>query len=354
MKKVEIFIPSLITAGAEKVVTDLALNIDKTDIELSVVLISNSAHTAFYDMLENAGINIIDLSGGGEFERIYKIYRHLKRSRPDVVHANVAALQYLILPAMLVKIPEKLYTVHGDAKKLAKDPLRRILYNFAFHSLHFVPIAISRYVQDTFAEAYRMPKQKIPVINNGIDLSIFKPAAEKWDGFNIIAVGRLEEIKNYPLMIDAFKLINDKCPSARLTILGSGSMKEKLKTRISESALENKVRIIDSVANPQDYVAKADVYMSTSITEGFSLTTAEALACGLPAVVTDSGGVSDIIEQGKNGYICPHDAAELAKKVLELAEKSDVYEEMKKNALESVKKFDVSIFAKKYKKLYFE
>ena len=354
MKKAEIFIPSLAIAGAEKVVTDLALNMDKTDIDLSVVIISDSTHTVFYDALKNACINIIDLSGGGGIKRMYKVYHHLRQSKPDVIHANVAALQYLILPTVFVKIPRKFYTVHGDAKKLVADPLRRTLYNFAFHCLHFIPIAISKYVQDTFAEVYHMPKQMIPIINNGINLSVFQPITEKWDGFNIIAVGRLEQIKNYSLLIDAFKLINNKYPFTKLTILGSGSMKDKLKIQIVELALEDKVLIIDSVANPQDYMAKADVYMSTSITEGFSLTTVEALACGIPAVVTDSGGVSDIIEQGKNGYICRHNAAELAQKAAKLIENPNAYEKMKKNARESVKKFDIATFAEKYKKLYFE
>ena len=354
MKKVEIFIPSLVTAGAEKVVTDLACNIDKTDIDLSVVIISNSTHTAFYNMLESAGVNIVDLSGGGEAERVRKVYRYLKETKPDVIHAHVAALQYLVLPTMLAKIPKKFYTVHGDAKKLATDPLRRTLYSFAFHHLHFIPVAISRYVQDTFSETYHMPKSMIPVINNGVDLSRFKPVEEKWDGFNIIAVGRLEEIKNYPLLIDAFKILNDKYSNVRLTILGSGSMRGELEEQINKLSLGDKVKLVESVANPQDYVAKADLYMSTSITEGFSLTTVEALACGVPAVVTDSGGVSDIIEPGKNGYICKHDAAELAGKAAALIENPDIFEEMKRKTVESAKKFDISNFAEKYKRLYME
>lgn len=354
MKKTEIFIPSLVTAGAEKVVTDLACNIEKQDIDLSVVITSKPKHTPFYEMLKKKNINIVDLSDKNPLKTEYKIYKHLKERKPDVVHANVATLQYLIIPLLAAKVNKKIYTVHGDARQLAPGFLRKSLYSFAFHRLHFIPVAISKYVQNTFAETYRMPKQMIPIINNGVDLSVFKPVTEKWDGFNIIAVGRLEQIKNYPLLLDAFKLISNKYPFARLTILGSGSMEDKLKIQIGELAIEDKVHIIANVANPQDYVAKADMYMSTSITEGFSLTTVEALACGMPALVTDSGGVSDIIEHGYNGYICQHDAAELAQKAAELIENPDTYETMKKNALASAKKFDVAIFAEKYKKLYFE
>lgn len=353
MKKVTVFIPSLAIAGAEKVVTDLAIHIDKSKIDLTVAIINNNKQTYFYERLKKNNIKIVDLSASGnKLKAVYNIFKYLRKQKPDVIHANVATLQYLILPVLIAGVQKKYYTVHGAAQYLAETPIRKFIYRFCFKVLQFKTVAISSFVKETINKEYNIPMSDICKISNGVDLTQYAPSKKKDNQFRIISVGRFQPVKNQGLLIDAFNLVLKKHPNTELVMLGDGPLKEELLTKMQELGIRDKVVMPGNVSNTPAYLTQSSVYVGTSLFEGFSLTAVEAMACGIPVIFTKAGGVSDIVTDGVDGYLCDYRAEEIADRINYLIENPDVLQRFSTQAIESVKKFDIQKFANEYEKLY--
>ncbi len=158
------------------------------------------------------------------------------------------------------------------------------------------------------------PERKISVIPNGVDCTFFHPASKRRQAaeIDIISTGRLIERKGYAYLIEALKGL----PNIRLRLVGDGNLTAELQSAAAKAAV--KVEFLGPKS--KDEVAKllreADLFVLPSLNEGMSNSLLEALASGLPAVVTDVGGSGELITDGKNGYIVEKaDAAGLRRAV---------------------------------------
>lgn len=129
--------------------------------------------------------------------------------------------------------------------------------------------------------------------------------------FTIVAVGRLSEAKNYRLLLDATAEIQKRGKDFDLWIIGDGEQKQELLQYKIEKNLDF-VSFLGPQGNPYPYFAAADVYVSSSIYEGLSTTTIEALILGKPIVVTDCTGMRDILGDSEWGMVVPIETTELA------------------------------------------
>jgi glycosyltransferase involved in cell wall biosynthesis len=121
----------------------------------------------------------------------------------------------------------------------------------------------------------------------------------------ILAVGRLEDQKDFPTLIRAFALVRQKRP-ARLLILGWGPDRPQLEALIQELGIEQEVFMPGFVSNPYAYMAKASVFTLSSAWEGMSNVLVEAMAVGIPVVSTDcKSGPAEIMSKGKYGSLVP-------------------------------------------------
>lgn len=137
-----------------------------------------------------------------------------------------------------------------------------------------------------------------------------------------MGVGRLVKQKDFSTLVRAFALVQQRCP-VRLMILGDvdkrePSIKPQLEALVRELGLENEVALPGFVENPYNYMAKADVFVLSSIYEGFGNVVAEALATGTSVVSTNcESGPAEILENGKYGRLVPvGDAEALANGIL--------------------------------------
>jgi len=130
--------------------------------------------------------------------------------------------------------------------------------------------------------------------------------------FTVVAVGRLCEGKNYKLLLDAVKILNDKNIDFDCQIIGDGALKNELLEYKEALCLDN-VYFLGAKENPFPYVKAADLYVSSSIYEGLSTTTIEALLLGKPCVVTDCTGMTNILgENNEFGVVVPIEKEALA------------------------------------------
>lgn len=299
--------------GAETQLVNLVTSLKKRGWEVRVV--SMLLPQAFTEELKEAGIPLSTLNmrrGVADPRAVFRLVKILREWRPDIVHSHMVHANLLARVARIFyKIPVLISTAHninegGRWREVAyrlTDPLADLTTNVS-------RAAVERYIRVGAA-----PKNKIRFMPNGIDTAKFKPnkaAGQRLrnelgvDNYFVwLAVGRFEEAKDYPNMLRTFSMIVSKKPDVVLLLVGQGSLMEEIKNLASELKLEDKVRFLGVRRDVPDLMNAADAYVMSSAWEGMPMVLLEAGACGLPAVATDVGGNSEVVLNGKTGFIVP-------------------------------------------------
>jgi glycosyltransferase involved in cell wall biosynthesis len=128
------------------------------------------------------------------------------------------------------------------------------------------------------------------------------------DVFTVGSVGRLEPVKNYPMLLRAFALFAaDFSKPTCLVLVGEGSRKSELEALAEELGITAQVRFLGMQYRVHEILPMLDAFVLTSLTEGTSISLLEAQASGVPAVVTDVGGNGFVVRDGENGFLCAVD-----------------------------------------------
>jgi glycosyltransferase involved in cell wall biosynthesis len=175
-------------------------------------------------------------------------------------------------------------------------------------------IAISKGVADDVAAmAPGAEAHTATVYNAGVDDRVEALASRPLEAAEsrpprplVLACGRLTEQKGFPYLLDAFAQVRKRVPGANLWILGEGQDRPHLERQIADLRIGDRVRLLGFRDNPYRYMAAADLFVLSSIFEGFGNVVAEAMACGTPVVSTDCPhGPGEIITDGVNGLLVP-------------------------------------------------
>jgi glycosyltransferase involved in cell wall biosynthesis len=153
-----------------------------------------------------------------------------------------------------------------------------------------------------------MPQLEIPIIYNGVDLDAFQPADEPRQGpeVEILCVGRLIERKGQHLLLQAFsRLRRDSACPVSLKLVGTGDAEDSLRSLAADLDVADAVNFTGFVsrADMPNVYRQADIFALPSQNEGMSIALLEAMASGLPVVVTDTGGTLELVQQGTNGFV---------------------------------------------------
>src|ERR1051325_219422 len=196
-------------------------------------------------------------------------------------------------------------------------------------------------------------KSHIEVIPNGVDLSRFqgaKPFSRSQFGFAehdilLVYAGRLAPEKNINFLLQSFAGIAQLIPNVYLLMVGGGKkqFEEELQIYISDLGISNRVRSIGSTPYEDitSYLSMGDIFVTTSVAETFGMSTVEAMSVGLPVMGIHSTGTSDIVQDGKTGFLSTEDVAAFTAKLTYLCLRSDLCREMGAAALEASKQYDI-------------
>ena len=178
---------------------------------------------------------------------------------------------------------------------------------------------------------------KINLIYFGVDTNKFKPGQrnkkiseelEIFDSPVVISLRSLEPLYNTESLIASIPLVLEKIPETKFIIAGKGSQEQKLKELAKFMGVLDVIRFVGQIPNNElaKYLTSSDVYVSTSLSDaGLAASTAEAMACGLPVVITDFGDNRKWVEDGVNGFIVPlKDPKALAEKIIYLLKHEDI------------------------------
>jgi glycosyltransferase involved in cell wall biosynthesis len=191
-------------------------------------------------------------------------------------------------------------------------------------------IAISKPVAHHLSADFGVSQNKIHLIANGIDLDRFVmtnehmrlEARKKTDMGTTPLIGiiaRLSDVKGINILIKAMPLILKEIPSANLLIAGQGPQEVALKKLTQDLRLSAHVHFKSTTHQTQDLLHAFDVFVMPSLMEGLGLSVMEAQACGIPVVASRVGGLVDLIEDAKSGYlVAVNDSTVLADRIIEV------------------------------------
>lgn len=306
-------IQSLNYGGMERVLSDIALCCDRERFETHVLCLQYLGRYA--TGLENAAtLHVATPMSRGSMLWPRTLARQIRSIAPDVVHSHSGVWYKATFAARLAGVSRIVHTEHGRPRP---DALRnRLLDGIAARRSDTV-VAVSAALAAELARDLRVPKRKILVIRNGVDTETYRPRPDTGRlrselGIGLAtpiigSIGRLEPIKGYDLMIDAFARLHATGADrgAVLVIGGEGSARPALEKIVRGYGLERSVFLLGWRDDILDLHSAFSLFTMSSRSEGTSVSLLEAMSGGLVPVVTDVGGNAAVLGDGLRHRLVP-------------------------------------------------
>lgn len=331
MKKIALLIPGLDRiAGAERQLMLLAQGLARRGWRVSVIALTGAGGDAAAT-LRSDGVAFLSLrmkKGLSDPRGWIRLRRWLRSENPEIVHAHLPHAAWMARWSRLAApVRVVIDTIHTTA---TGTPGRRWGYRWS----RWLPdkvTAVSYAVAEAYSAARMATAAQLTVVPNGIDADRWKPDAAlrnklrdelgMQSSFLWLAVGRLEEVKDYPALLHAMAALP---PDAQLVIAGSGTLKDELMALSKALALENRVRFLGFEPDLLRWMQAADGLVLSSRWEGLPMAVLEAAACEVPAVVTDVAGTREAVLPGETGWLAQAgDADNLAATMRRLMSRSE-------------------------------
>ena len=332
-----LFVVDSFRGGAGNVIQLLAQAFYRRKYEVSILLLNGKLVDPRYDM---CGTEIIDYplgkyaKGYTPFDRVLKsvkvIREQLERIQPDVIVSFLTELNILCCMAHKKKRPLIISERNDPAKDRIKKywkVLRSRYYRFAdrivVQCAGFRGFSGGRFID------------KCSVIPNPVlEPKVTRPAGTIHTPLRLVSLGRLSKQKNFKWMIDSMELLKKYDSDFTLSIYGSGSEENELRSYIEQKQLRDNVFLKGFVADTYSVLAGSDIYLMTSDYEGFPNALSEAMAVGLPAVSRlCHEGIKSLIDNGKNGFVTAlDDMQSFVENIIRLKNDPELYSFIGNNA----------------------
>ena len=288
-----------------------------------------------------------------KFERLDLLHVHYA-----IPHASAAYMAQQILKDQGVEIPF-VTTLHGtDITLVGKDPSFEPVINFSINKSNRVTAVSENLKKETF-ELFDI-KNNIEVIPNFICLKEYKmdnndyykkrfaPNNEKV----ICHVSNFRKVKRIEDVIIAFEGISKEM-DVKLLLVGDGPERARLEQISRNSKFSKNIFLLGSLKSTKEVLNISDLFILPSSKESFGLSALEAMACGVPVIASDSGGIPEVISHGKSGLLnSVGDTYQMTKNALKLLSNDSLLESFKTNAYQQAMKFDIEVILPKYESLY--
>jgi glycosyltransferase involved in cell wall biosynthesis len=282
-------------------------------------------------------------------------FRIFKESRPDVVHLhNPTPTVYAAAAARLAGVPSIVSTRHS----LVARPRRLIVelkYAFAASFCDWI-VGICDATTNNIKSIHSIPARKIVRVYNGA-APMLRVTKEQWPsktGFTLVYVGRLEPVKYHSLLLHAFCVALKFMPGLQLWMVGDGSERKALENLAAQLGITSQVTFWGQQLDVSPYFSAADAFIMSSTSEGLPISLLQAFSMGLPAIVTDVGGMAEVVRLARAGITAPvTDPAAMTAAILRLAGNDAERKQFSMNAEEAFHShFILETMADAYMNLY--
>ena len=311
---------SLGPGGTEKLVLEMSLAFAG---EFDVEVVCLDAPGAWSQELHTRGIPVTCVSRrpGVDVATAFRLALHFRLTKPDIVHTHqctpwiYAAMSRLLYPA-----PRLLLEEHGRFFPEVESRRRIVVNRLLLRRLTHRFVAVSEDVRRRIRRYEGLDSERIEVIYNGVrppvpieasDRAALRSSLGFGDrDFVIGTAGRFDPIKNLPLLIEALACVGADSRELRGLLVGDGPELERIRSLIDDQGLAGRVRLTGHRDDARRLIACMDLFVLSSFSEGTSVALLEAMAAGVPAIVTDVGGNPEIVLDGRTGWVVPSDSVD--------------------------------------------
>lgn len=369
MKKYLFIYGILDEGGAQHVMLDIFNNFDYEHNEVTLLQITGGGHRRGE---VNSDVRVIEAwpdycksysfayhcSNDLRFDWFLK-YRLLKTLNGGHFDVAISFLEGMPLKvhAMITKVADRNYSwVHCDLDKDRYEigQFRKGEEIRAYNKMDGV-VCVAADTAKAFQRRFPDCTSEVKVIYNPIDVAKIKDLSDEFQvsratqvssfregaEFKIVVCGRLTAPKKLDRVIRLARRIKDEGLRIKIQLIGDGDLREELMKLSELSGVENVVEFLGFQRNPFPYVKAADMLLSTSGYEGFSLVICEAMALGVPVVATKTAGPMEILDDDRYGLLCDHDDESIYQAVKRMYEDVELRRHYSEVGKERVKKFSV-------------
>ena len=275
-----------------------------------------------------------------------------------IPHASVAYLAQQILKTRKIFLPY-VTTLHGtDITLVGQDPSFEPVIFFSLNNSNAITSVSESLRKDTL-KRFKIAND-VKVIPNFIKLSEYDITVTQCQRKNfakdnekiLIHVSNFRKVKRVEDVLKTFDIVRKNMP-CKLILVGDGPERPVIDKLCRELNTCNDIISVGKIANPKELLAIADVFLLPSETESFGLAALEAMAMKLPVISTNTGGIPELNINGKTGYTSKvGDYEDMAKNTIALLSNPKLYNEIKLNAYEQAKKFELDTILPMYETLY--
>jgi glycosyltransferase involved in cell wall biosynthesis len=343
--------------GAERQLYYLIRELDKT--KYSIYLITLWPGDVMQRQFEAAGATVVPIHKTWKFDLtlFFRLTKFIRRVRPDVVHCQLYTANIWGRIAAVLAGCKKIIVSERNCDELWKTRIHfgveRILNRYATTFL-----GNSQRVCSYSEEKLHLPKGTYRLMYNGVDTTEFRPREAAIPAPNtgpvIGTVANLHPRKDLGSFLRMAARLLERFPDARFRVIGRGPEKDTLIQLARKLGIEERVDITWASDNVRDIYHSFDVFVLSSVHEGFANVIIEAMASGLPVVATDVGGAREAIEEGQTGFVVPTGDPEiLAERVGRILEDPLLSAKMgRAGRNRAVQQFSLRAMVRRYDDLY--
>ena len=275
-----------------------------------------------------------------------------------IPHAAVAYMAKKILLAQGIYIPV-ITTLHGtDITLVGKNPSYAPVVSFSINKSDGVTAVSESLKQDTY-NSFEI-NNHIEVIPNFIDFSRFRKTNK--DHFKkaiapngeriLVHVSNFRKVKRVDDVVRIFKTVYSKIPS-KLLLIGDGPERQNVERTCREIGLCHEIRFLGKQQAVEELLAVADLFIIPSASESFGLAALEAMACEVPVISSDIGGLPEVNIHGQTGFLSKvGDVEDMADNAIHLLQTEELLQKFRANALAQAQKFDIDNVLPQYEHYY--
>jgi glycosyltransferase involved in cell wall biosynthesis len=290
----------------------------------------------------------------------WRLWRLIRQIRPTVIHArNWGAWPDVALARLLVRPRVPLvFGFHGLAG-VGPMPLRRRLAFRILSRITTYPLTVCEATKEMLIRELGWPAKNVRLIPNGIDAARFVPRSSTTPASQrlvIGCVGSLTPVKNHAMLLRAFSTLLKTGIDAELRIAGEGPERSALERLAAELGVASRLSLCGQVGDIPEFLHGLDVFALPSSSEAHPNALLEAMACGLPCVATDVGGVPEVLDGGRCGRLSPRgDPEQFAENLRDLCTNDEARQSLAAAARERVlERYSMQKMVAAYTRLYRE
>ncbi|MGH7232661.1 MAG: glycosyltransferase [Nitrospiraceae bacterium] len=359
-----IFTNSFQVGGSERQAVELVKSINRTQFDLHLACFQREGPLADELPIDLDHVQSYPLSGfynATAFLQATAFLTFLRRVQAQVVQCFDFYTNVFAIPiARLAGVPVILGARREEA--LTKTSAQRMAERWCYRLATGV-VANAGVIKDQLVKRDGVSPHRVWAIHNGIDLQRFNcqehgdqsGSTHKKEEIMVGVVANLRPEKGHTVFLEAAKHLSSRYPLARFLIVGDGSFRRQVETRVNELGLINVVSMTGAVNDIPSILKTMDIAVLPSIAnEGFPNSVMEAMASGLPVVATDTGGTRELVIDGLTGFVVPpRDAGILADRLGKLCDDPELRRKMGELGRNRVEQeFTVDKMARKLETLY--